>query len=72
MDSQAVMDMQKISTYNGDTTEKYDWSQTIQEITVQIPIPEGTTSKMMDIKIQPKRLFVKIKGQDKPLLDGEL
>lgn len=64
--------MQKISTYNGDSTEKYDWSQTIQEITVQIPIPEGTTSKMMDIKIQPKRLFVKIKGQDKPILDGEL
>ena len=54
--------MQKISTYNGDSTEKYDWSQTIQEVTVQIPVPEGTTSKMMDIKIEPKKLFVKIKG----------
>lgn len=64
--------MQKISTYNGDSTEKYDWSQTIQEVTVQIPIPEGTTSKMMDIKIEPKKLFVKIKGQDNPILNGEL
>ena len=43
--------MQKISTYNGDSTDKYDWSQTIQEVTVQIPVPPGTTSKMMDIKI---------------------
>lgn len=61
-ETQAVKDMQKISTYNGDSTEKYDWSQTIQEVTVQIPVPEGTTSKMMDIKIEPKKLFVKIKG----------
>jgi HSP20 family molecular chaperone IbpA len=66
------MDMQKISTYNGDSTDNYDWSQTIQEITVQIPIPEGTNAKQMDIKIQSKRLFVKIKSQDKPLIDGEL
>jgi len=64
--------MQKISTYNGDSTDNYDWSQTIQEITVQIPIPEGTNAKQMDIKIQAKRLFVKIKSQDKPLIDGEL
>lgn len=27
--SQAVKDMEKISTYNGDSTEKYDWSQSI-------------------------------------------
>jgi len=29
MESKAVMDMQKISTYNGDSTDKYDWSQSI-------------------------------------------
>ncbi len=64
--------MEKISTYNGDSTEKYNWSQSINEVILQIPVPEGTTSKQMDIKIQTKKLFVKIKGQDTPLIDGEL
>mmetsp|Transcript_7308 Transcript_7308/g.11466 ORF Transcript_7308/g.11466 Transcript_7308/m.11466 type:complete len:168 (-) Transcript_7308:130-633(-) len=64
--------MQKISTHNGDSTEKYDWSQNINEVTVQIPIPFGTTSKMLQVKIEPKRLFVKLKADDQPLIDGEL
>ena len=64
--------MQKISTYNGDTTEKYDWSQSISEVTVQIPIPEGTTSKQLEVKIEPKKLYVKLKSQDEPLINGEL
>jgi hypothetical protein len=67
-----MKEMEKISTYNGDSTEKYNWSQSINEVILQIPVPEGTTSKQMDIKIQTKKLFVKIKGQDTPLIDGEL
>ena len=70
--SQAVKDMEKISTYNGDSTDKYAWSQSIQEVTIQIPIPEGTSAKMCDIKIKPKSLFVKLKDQDVPIIDGEL
>jgi hypothetical protein len=54
--------MEEISTYNGDSTDKYNWSQSIFEVTVQIPVPLGTTSKQVDIKIQPKHLYVKIKG----------
>ena len=64
--------MSRISTYNGDSCEKYDWSQSINEVTMQIPIPEGTTSKQMQIDIKAKHLFVKIKGQDQPIIDGEL
>jgi len=41
--------MEKISTYNGDTTENYSWSQSITEVTVQIQVPKGTTSKQCDI-----------------------
>lgn len=67
-----MKEMEKISTYNGDSTEKYNWSQSINEVILQIPVPVGTTSKQMDIKIQTKKLFVKIKGQDTPLIDGEL
>lgn len=70
--SAAVKEMEKISTYNGDSTENYNWSQSIQEVTVQIPIPEGTTAKMLDIKIKAKRLYVKLKMEDKVIIDGEL
>lgn len=70
--SQAVKDMQKISTYNGAENEKYNWSQSISEVTVQVPLPEGTTAKMLQVDIKAKKLFVKIKGQDAALIDGEL
>lgn len=70
--SQAVKDMEKISTYNGDTTDKYNWSQNIQEVTVQIPVPEGTPARMIDVQIRPKRLLVKLKNQEQPLVEGEL
>lgn len=39
---------------------------------MQIPLPEGTTAKMMDVKIKAKHLFVKVKGSDTPIVDGEL
>ena len=64
--------MQRISTYNGDSCDNYDWSQSITEVTMQIRIPEGTNSKQMDIQIKAKHLYVKIKGADKPIIDGEL
>lgn len=64
--------MEKISTYNGDTTDKYNWSQNIQEVTVQIPVPEGTPARMIDVQIRPKRLLVKLKNQEQPLVEGEL
>lgn len=70
--SQTAKDMAKISTYNGASLDKYDWSQNIKEVMLQIPVPEGTGAKQMEIKIQSKRLFVKIKGQDVPIIDGEL
>lgn len=60
--SESVLDMQKISTYNGDSTDKYNWSQSISEVTVQIPIPAGTKAKELEVKMHPKKLFVKIKG----------
>jgi len=37
--SSSVLEMEKISTYNGDSTERYNWSQSINEVTVQIPVP---------------------------------
>jgi CS domain len=64
--------MQKISTYNGDSTDKYNWSQSITEVNVQIPIPIGTKAKDLEVKIETKKLLVKLKNQTDPIISGEL
>lgn len=69
--SEGVQKMEKLSTYNGDSTEKYNWSQTVQEVEVQIPIPEGTKSNQLDVKIKQKHLSVAFKGKA-PFIEGEL
>lgn len=52
----------RISTYNGAATSKYHWSQNIQGVDVQVELPKGTTSKMLDVKIKSKYVRVAIKG----------
>ena len=62
-----------ISTYNGAKTEKYNWSQSIQNVDVQIEIPKGTKSKMLKVEIKPKSIFIALKGKEsEPILKGEL
>jgi hypothetical protein len=39
--------MEMISAYNGDVTDKYVWSQSVTDVTVQVKVPEGTKSKMV-------------------------
>lgn len=56
---------------NGGKTDKYVWSQTLAELTVNIPLPAGIKAKMLDVDIQNKKLKVAIKGQE-PIVLGEL
>ena len=59
------------NTANGGSTDKSTWEQTLGEVTVNIPIPEGTTSKMLTVDIAKTHLKVGLKGQ--PLMiDGAL
>ena len=60
-----------MSTYNGEALKNYSWAQTAFDVSVQIEIPEGTGAKDLDIKMQPKHLFVKIKSSGKVLVDGD-
>jgi hypothetical protein len=62
----------KIGTYNGAATDKYNWSQSIKNIDVQIELPKGTTAKQLIVDYKPKYLKIQIKGSQKPLLEGEL
>jgi len=55
---------------NGFDHEKYSWTQTLQEVTVQIKIPEGTKSRAVTCDIKSKTLKAGLKGQP-PILTGE-
>jgi hypothetical protein len=63
----------EISTYNGAKTSKYNWSQGIRNVDVQIKLPEGICkAKQLKVKMQPKKIHVSVNGQDEALFEGEL
>ncbi|KAJ4913496.1 Protein BOBBER 2 [Raphanus sativus] len=55
---------------NGLDFEKYSWTQNLQEVTITIPVPSGTSSRSVTCEIKKNRLKVGLKGQD-PIIDGE-
>lgn len=56
---------------NGGRTERYEWTQTLQELSVVVKVPEGSRSRDVVCDISKSKLRVGIKGQ--PLLvDGEM
>ena len=61
-----------ISTYNGGTTQKYKWSQQTMNVDVQVKLPPGTAARSIICTIKTKHLKVLIKGQEEPIIDGEL
>jgi len=56
---------------NGSQTEHYKWTQTLQEVEVQVKFPDGTRSKQLVIEFKAKHLKVGLRGQP-PLAEGEL
>ncbi|KAG2299234.1 hypothetical protein Bca4012_010800 [Brassica carinata] len=56
---------------NGTDLENYSWVQTLQEATVNIPVPTGTKARSVVCEIKKNRLKLGLKGQD-PIIDGEL
>jgi hypothetical protein len=49
---------------NGGTTDKYYWEQTLQEVTVNINIPDGVTGKQLKVDMTSRHLKVEIKGKE--------
>jgi hypothetical protein len=43
---------------NGGVTSRYVWTQTLSELTVNLKLPEGIKSKMLDVDIRNKHLKV--------------
>ncbi|KAG6746630.1 hypothetical protein POTOM_048992 [Populus tomentosa] len=56
---------------NGLDLEKYSWTQTLQEVNIQIPVPCGTKSRFVICDIKKNHLKVGLKGQP-PIVEGEL
>jgi HSP20 family molecular chaperone IbpA len=68
----------QIPVGNGGSTPNYKWTQTIDECSVLIGVPDGLRGKDLDICLTPSSLSVKSKkpleGQDKPhaFVEGKL
>jgi hypothetical protein len=60
-----------ISTYNGASTDKYNWSQGINEVTVQVKIPSGTRAKGLNVDMTSTKLKVVLKSENRTLIEGE-
>ncbi|KAK7410712.1 hypothetical protein VNO78_01719 [Psophocarpus tetragonolobus] len=56
---------------NGLDLEKYFWTQTLQEVSVNVPVPNGTKSRFVICEIKKNHLKVGLKGQP-PIIEGEL
>ncbi|RWW20193.1 hypothetical protein GW17_00015725 [Ensete ventricosum] len=51
--------------------DNYSWTQTLQEVTVNIPVPQGTKSRFVTCEIKKTHLKVGLRGQ--PLIiDADL
>ncbi|CAL9201147.1 unnamed protein product [Musa hybrid cultivar] len=62
--------LRKPNSGNGLDFDNYSWTQTLQEVTVNIPVPQGTRSRFVTCEIKKTHLKVGLKGQ--PLIiDGD-
>lgn len=62
--------MRHISTWNGAITEKYHWSQSLREVTLEVEIPEECRAKDVQVDVTATRICIKFKG--KTMLEGKL
>ncbi|XP_059440750.1 protein BOBBER 1-like [Corylus avellana] len=59
------------NTGNGMDMKNYSWGQSLQEVTINVPIPPGTKSSAVLCDIKTNYLKIGLKGQP-PIIDGEL
>ena len=61
----------KPNSGNGGDTDKYRWTQSLEEATVFVWLPDGVESKQLDVQIKASTLKIGVKGQT-PIIDGPL
>lgn len=59
LSKEEVEDWEKVSDiFNGAEMENYKWSQSINDIDVRVPVPEGTKAK--DVKVDIRSDYLKV------------
>lgn len=53
---------------NGADHENYSWTQTLEEVTVVVPVEPGTRGKMCEVSMTKTKLRVGVKGKP-PVLE---
>ncbi|KAG6636309.1 hypothetical protein CIPAW_11G102400 [Carya illinoinensis] len=56
---------------NGLDMENYSWGQSLQDVTINVPVAHGTKSSLVLCEIKNNSLKIGLKGQP-PIIDGEL
>ncbi|KAL4087144.1 hypothetical protein PRIC1_013044 [Phytophthora ramorum] len=57
---------------NGGATPTYTWTQTLEDVSIQMELAQGTRAKDLNCRIESTKLRVALKSDpDKPLLEGE-
>lgn len=57
---------------NGGSTDKYQWTQTLQDVQVTVPLPPGSTAKSVVCKIMEKKITLGLKQKPaEEILSGE-
>mmetsp|Transcript_30937 Transcript_30937/g.65858 ORF Transcript_30937/g.65858 Transcript_30937/m.65858 type:complete len:388 (-) Transcript_30937:78-1241(-) len=52
----------QIPVGNGGSTSRYVWTQTLEEVTVHVPLPEGLRGKDLNVRIGANSLSIRQKG----------
>jgi len=60
-----------ISTWNGGATERYMWSQSIKEVTMEIPLKESRKASELVVEITSTQLRASVKETGEVLLAGD-
>eukprot|EP00581_Thalassiosira_minuscula_P018736 CAMPEP_0183714096 /NCGR_PEP_ID=MMETSP0737-20130205/8762_1 /TAXON_ID=385413 /ORGANISM="Thalassiosira miniscula, Strain CCMP1093" /LENGTH=403 /DNA_ID=CAMNT_0025943001 /DNA_START=74 /DNA_END=1282 /DNA_ORIENTATION=+ len=57
-------DGKQIPIGNGGSTTRYVWTQTLEEVTVHIPLPDGMRSKDLDVKLNATSISIRSKNNN--------
>ncbi len=49
-----------IAPGNGGRTDKYVWTQTLSEVTMNVPLPLGVTKKQLEVDLRNSHLKVHV------------
>jgi len=60
----------KPNSGNGWSCDKYVWTQTLSEVDIRFPIPQGTVKRQLDIVLTKTHVKIGLKGEP-PLVSGE-